>query len=349
MSQTVAIFVDAYRSVNSQKLFWLAMVISGLVVASFACVGVNPQGVKLLFWQFNGLGLNSKIIPPAMFYKLIFVNAGIGLWLSWLAAILALVSTAGIFPRLIGCGMIDLFVSKPISRLRLFVTEYATGLLFVTIQVTIFCVASLLLIGLRGGVWEPGLLVAVPLVVCFFSYLFAVCVLLGVLTRSTIAALIFTLLFWSVVFMVRKAEHTVLMFQSMEQHGVNFADLQAETNRPARRPMAGGDKTAQSPRKNAPATAREPATGGGLETAYRILRGINTVLPKTGETIDLLERLLIRLADLPPATPDNSPQRAMQAAARDVEQALYRRSPFWIGFELLVLTYAAWVFCRRDY
>ena len=29
------------------------------------------------------------------------------------------------------------------------------GLLFVTLQVTIFCHASFLVIGLRGGAWEP--------------------------------------------------------------------------------------------------------------------------------------------------------------------------------------------------
>ena len=172
VSQTIAIFVDAYRSINSQKLFWVGLVISGLVVAAFACVGVNPQGVKLLFWQIDSPWFNSTTTPPALFYKQIFVSVGIGIWLSWLAAILALVSTAGIFPRLIESGTIDLFVSKPIGRLRLFVTEYLAGLLFVTLQVTIFSVASLLVIGLRGGVWEPGLLVAVPLVVCFFSYLF---------------------------------------------------------------------------------------------------------------------------------------------------------------------------------
>ena len=66
--------------------------------------------------------------PPAVFYKQMFVSAGIGFWLSWLATNLALISTAGVFPRLSESGMIDMFVSKPISRLRLFVTEYLAGL-----------------------------------------------------------------------------------------------------------------------------------------------------------------------------------------------------------------------------
>ena len=351
MRQTIAIFTDAYRSLNSQKLFWLGLAISGVVVAAFACVGINQQGVKLLVWQFDSPWLNAKTTPPALFYKGMFVSVGIGFWLSWLAAILALVSTAGIFPGLIGSGTIDLFVSKPIGRLRLFLTEYLAGLLFVTLQVTIFSVASLLVIGLRGGVWEPGLLVAVPVVVCFFSYLFAVCVLLGLLTRSTVAALLLTLLFWFVVFMLGQAEQSVLMFQTMERHGV--MEVPVETHRPANRPEAGG-ASGRTVAKDDPAMAPEPSASGGLETARRILHAVNTVLPKTRETIALLQRWLVRLADLPQETDEPTAAGHAGRCSGSSRKSLYRRSPFWIlgtslGFEFVVLACAAWVFCRRDF
>ena len=230
MTQTWAIFLEAYRNLNSKKLFWLVLILSGLVVASFACVGINPQGLKLLFWQVDSEMLNSKQIPVDQFYKGMFVDIGIGVWLSWFAAILALVSTAGIFPDLMTSGSIDLFVSKPIGRLRLFFTEYLAGLLFAALQVTVFTVACFLVIGLRGGVWEPGLFLAIPIVVCFFSYLFSVSVFLGVATRSTVAALLLTLLFWFGVWVVGRAEVTLLMFKTMQQHGAGFA-AQVEENR----------------------------------------------------------------------------------------------------------------------
>jgi ABC-type transport system involved in multi-copper enzyme maturation permease subunit len=350
MSQTVAIFVDAYRRVNAKKLFWLALAISGLVVAAFACLGINDRGLKLLFWQFDNAAFNAKIIPPAEFYKQLFVYGGIGFWLSWLATILALISTAGIFPDLISDGAIDLFVSRPISRLRLFATEYAAGLLFVTLQVTVFSLASFLVIGLRGGAWEPGLLVAVPVVVCFFSYLFAVCALLGVLTRSTVAALLLTLLFWFVVYSIGSAEQSILLFETMEKHHAGMgpdarsASAGLARGSDASRPPADGEDVAAD---------REGSNAGGLEVAHRVLHAIMTVLPKTTETISLLQRWLVRLADLP-AQPDSPQQQAMQSAQREFQEALYQRSPFWIvgtslGFEVVVLALAAWVFCRRDF
>ena len=73
-------------------------------------------------------------------------------------------------------GSIDLFVQKLICLVGLFFTEYLAGLLFAALQVTIFTAACFLVIGPRGPVWEPGLFLAVPIVVCFFSYLFSVCV-----------------------------------------------------------------------------------------------------------------------------------------------------------------------------
>ena len=73
------------------------------------------------------------------------------------------------------------------------------GLLFVTAQVTIFALCSFLVLGFRGKLWAPSVFIAIPVVVLVFSYLFSICVLIGVITRSTIAALLLTLLVWFAV------------------------------------------------------------------------------------------------------------------------------------------------------
>jgi ABC-type transport system involved in multi-copper enzyme maturation permease subunit len=357
MTQTWAIFLEAYRSLNSKKLFWLVLILSGLVVASFAGVGINEHGLKILVWQFDSDLFNSKQIPADQFYKGMFVQIGIGIWLAWLATILALISTAGIFPDLMSSGSIDLFVSKPISRLRLFLTEYAAGLLFAALQVTIFSAACFLVLGLRGGVWEPGLFLAVPLVVCFFSYLFSVCVLAGVVTRSTVAALLLTLLFWFGIWAVGTTESTLLMFKTMRQQGVDFAAVQAEQHAGATitvktRPSA----TEAPPNDQQMASANKPSPEGStaLDVAHRIVYGIKTVLPKTSDTIELLERALVKLARLPQKPPSGPQTQRMQAAQQELIDILRGRSIAWVlgtslGFEAVVLFGAAWIFCRRDY
>jgi ABC-type transport system involved in multi-copper enzyme maturation permease subunit len=361
MTQTWAVFLEAYRNLNSKKLFWLVLILSVLVVVAVACIGINEKGLKIAFWQLDNDVFNTKQLPPDQFYKMIFVQVGIGIWLSWLATILAVISTAGIFPDLLTSGSIDLFVSKPISRLRLFITQYAAGLLFVALQVTIFSEACFLVIGLRGGVWEPGLFLAVPIMVCFFSYLFSVSSLLGVVTRSTVAALLLTLLFWFFVWAVGTTENTLLMFKTMQKRGVDFAALQAEAN-------ANKQKTADKPKtldtpehpaeaqpadKSKTAAADDSNSSRALDIAHRVVYGVKTVLPKTTETIAILERSLVQLAKLP-QQPQGPQTERMQAAQLEFVEILHGRSIAWIvgtslGFEVFVLFWAAVFFCRRDY
>ncbi len=401
MTQTAAIFLDAYRSLNAKKMFWVVLALSALVVLAFALVGINDDGVKVVVWQFDSDFFNARLITPGAFYKHVFVTYGIGFWLSWPATILALISTAGIFPDLITGGSIDLLCSKPIGRLRLFLTQYVAGLLFVTLQVTVFCVASLLVIGLRGGQWEPGLFIAVPLIVCFFSYLFAMCAFLGVVTRSTLAALLLTLLFWCGIWLLGAGERALLLARTMEEEKVEWVDMQYRPNRSKRdadrrakeaqqvpaSPTDGedserdknarvlrafraalvkgltaeqadgqgsGDKSNATDAEMAtePGSSDEPSSFITLAFAHNVVYGVKTVLPKTAETISLLERELISRAELPPRPRDRSEKRARVLGK--METTLRNRSVAWIVgtsllFELVVLAAGAWIFCRRDY
>lgn len=349
MTQTGAIFIEAYRNLNSKKLFWIVLAVSVLVVGVFALVGINEDGIKVAFWQFdNDFFKSSESFRPADFYKVLFVHFGIGFWLSWIATILALISTAGIFVDLMTSGSIDLVVSKPIGRLRLFATQYAAALLFVTLQVTVFTVASFLVLGLRGGDWEPGLFLAIPVVVCFFSYLFSVCVLLGIMTRSTVAALLLTLLFWFGVSMFSTGEQTLLMFDTMDKQGVTFNDLD---NRPQGRQAKSEDSPDDEGADDAQTS--KDKNSQWLSRAHDVAYGIKTVLPKTDETIGLLERWLIDLANLQDRPGDEGSEEAKNVR-KELVETIHGRSVAWVvgtslGFELAILSLAALIFHRRDY
>lgn len=218
LQQTTALFVDAYRELNARRLFWITLALSMLVVVGFAAIGVKDGRVTFLVWSLD-LPLTGAMSQPATFYKSLFVAFGIGFWLAWIATILALVSSASIFPEFLSSGAIELVLSKPLSRTRLFLTKYATGLLFSAVQVGAFSLACFILIGVRGGTWEPRLFLAIPIVAAIFSFLYCVCVLLGVMTRSTIASLLLTLLFWFFVFLVNAADGTITQLSTMNEVG----------------------------------------------------------------------------------------------------------------------------------
>jgi ABC-type transport system involved in multi-copper enzyme maturation permease subunit len=388
-TQTWAMLVDAYRDLHSKKLFWITLVLSVLIVAAFAFVGINERGITVFGKEWPGIW-NTTIIPRQTFYRWLFTELAIPIWLGWAASILALISVGGMFPDLLGGGSIDLYLAKPISRLRLFLTKYFCGLLFVALQVFVFSLASFLVIGFRGGTWEYGIFLAVPLVTLFFSYLFCICTLLGVLTRSTLAAILLTLLLWFVLFMVNAADASLLQFRTAAQERVERVAASVKFNEdvlannaqqpPEKRANLSSFEFQRDRQKEKLAEVQE--TARQFRFWHRLMVGIKTPLPKTGETIALMSRWLVDPDPFFAATEqehsDRQQRRAARGAgsttaaaasrpsdnletymhdpqvARQVAETITARSVAWVvgtsvGFEAVVLALAGWVFCRRDY
>ena len=373
-TQTWAVLVDAYRDLNSRKMFWVVLILSALVMMGFATLGVNERGLKFLWWQFPG-----DIGGPEgarLFYKGIFSWLVIGFYLTWAATILALISTSGIFPDFMTGGAIDLYLSKPIGRWRLFFTKYVSGLLFVALQVAVFALVSFVVLGMRGGTWEPSLFLAIPIVVVFFSYLYGICVLFGVMTRSTIAALLLTILAWFFIWGVDQVDKGLTSALKFAPRQKAFAKRQLERvdrQIAAKEGMATTRETEEDAATSGPATARDqelerlkseramwvrqseaegpPAWLGNVQ---KTVVAVKTFVPKTRETTALLDRFLLPDWEIAKAAAKGEEERGepeMELAQMDPTRG---RSVWWIVgsslmFEVFCVGLAGWVFVRRDY
>jgi ABC-type transport system involved in multi-copper enzyme maturation permease subunit len=367
VSQTLAIFVDQYRALKARKMFWIVLALSGLVVAMFGAVGINDSGLTLFGASIGLEKVGARHMSPTYFYKMMFSKLGIGVWLSWLAALLALISTGGMFPEFISSGCIELTLSKPIGRIRLFLTQYLAGLLFVALQVGVFCWASFLVLGLRANVWEPWLFLAVPLVVCFFSFLFSVCAMLGVWTRSTVAAILLTLLFWFCLYVLNMGDAGLLAFRMQKEQQVAQADKElrrlqkmirqadsapATATGPTTTPAEGAEALRDRQKRLQQERDRNSIDAASLGEWSRKVYLVRSFLPKTTETLSLLERVMIEKADMPRVTTDNAdvPHRGGGRIAKEFGS----RSVAWVlgtslAFEAVVLALACFIFCKRDY
>ena len=379
--QTWTLAVDAYREINSKKLFWITLALSLIVVGVFAFVGINETGITVFGRTFPAF-INTTVIPPSAFYMFIFANLAIPFWLTWAATILALVSVCGMFPDFLAGGSIDLYLSRPLGRLRLFVTKYVMGLLFVAAQVLVFSIGAFLVIGLRGGQWEPRLFLAVPLITLMFSYLFCVCVLIGVLTRSALAALLLTCLFWLFLFAINSTDG-ILTY-------VHYASIQRVENQKALIDRQERIRTAASTTR---ATTQAVSNIEQLRERipefeqeadrwrfwYRVQLSARTALPKTSETVGLLSRWIVDTRAFQQAEDQRDDRRFMNLFGRPrdriltspdgnarwpdddqpelrekIREAREARSFAWItgtsfAFQFVVLGIAAWIFCRRDF
>jgi ABC-type transport system involved in multi-copper enzyme maturation permease subunit len=378
ITQTLAIFEDAYHELNSRKIFWIVLILSAVVMLAFA--GFSATDARLTYF---GVKIPSFGFPPRLFYKSLFTGFIVGVWLTWAATGLALFSTASIFPDLVSGGSIDLYLSKPISRLRLFITKYFTGLLFVTLQVTIICGLGFIILGVRGGGWYPSIFWGIPIVLVFFSYLFSVCVLLGILTRSPLPALALTILFWLVCFSISLTEVMLLDWKTGAQLDLDRIDLQIDTynkriammqprspttkstTNPTTEPILLTDFKAARDRLE----RERPDAQGSVENSkkwHKMFYSVQTILPKTGETTGLLDRFLFTRAEDEAYITSHEGNRGKKSSSteeidvpkkrKDVElnKELRDRSVSWIVgtsllFEAAVLSLAAWIFQRRDF
>jgi len=384
LMQTKAIFVDAYRELNAKKLFWLTMGLNVLAVLIYASMGINERGFSLLFWTFDG-EFNTNLMSKSTFYKLEFLLWGVPIWLSWCATILALISTAGIIPDLVSGGTIEPVLSKPIGRIRLFLTKYLTGLFFVGAQILVFSIGCFCVLRFRAGVTEFGLFLAIPIVLAFFSYLFAVCTLVGLVTKSTITALLLTILFWVFVFILNVGEQAML--SNRETAAVRLLDAPGKIEAQERFALKRVEQLREQG-KVIPGEDGVPLPEGAADTleainptlqiartkqddAQRAFDTWNTwetrvytvklIMPKTSETLSLLSRNLIDqeeiggLLDMMNGiNEENDPNAPDRRVAERVNEVMEDRTVAWIlgtsfGFEFVILGLATLIFVRRDF
>lgn len=380
MRQTLAIMVDSYRDLSHRKLFWISIVLSLVVVLIFAGLGINEKGIVILWFEVPTF-INSTIVSEALFYKTLFASFGVGTWLAVGAVGLAVVSTASIMPDFLASGTVELSLARPIARWRLFLTRYFAGLLFVVLQVTVFCVASMVVIGLRGKEWLPGILLAIPVVTLAFSFLYALSVLVGTLTRSTIAAVMAAAGLWFVGGMLSIADEFLLRAgignqiqyeRAQKDVETRRVQLETETARAQRNEPGSKNEQELSELRDRLARGEREATDekrdvDNIDRWHRLILSARLVLPKTGETLNLVERVLISTAEMEGFFESTRRDEGLESRGRRArfgpgesqieiraKRVLAERSLLWIigtslMFEFFCVGLATWIFSRRDY
>lgn len=101
-------------------------------------------------------------------------------------------------PQMLERGAADVVFSKPVSRLALFMSRYVAGLVFVGLLSTLLVGGMFLGLSLTSNYVDFGLLWSVPTLIYSFAIFHAVSCAVGVFTRSSIAAILLTIVFMPV-------------------------------------------------------------------------------------------------------------------------------------------------------
>jgi hypothetical protein len=219
---------DTFRQSLVSRLFWLIVACSGLCIALCASVRVEgvtaekPPGEIELFGRdrrpFTGQNSAPGIVTVAFGAIRVqmprdaeaavrFLHALLASMAMTVGLLLLLLWTCGFLPEFLDPRSVSVLLAKPVPRWSLLTGKFLGVLLFATLQVILFVGGTWLALGLTTGVWHPAFLLSIPMVVLLFGILGSVSAMLAVWTRSAVACLFGTLLFWGVCAGVNHARY----------------------------------------------------------------------------------------------------------------------------------------------
>jgi len=149
-----------------------------LIIATLAALLV-PSTMELgTQEQQQTLDLNSWEVVATL-------QSGLTGFITFVALVLAVFATAGILPRAMEKGSIDLLLSKPVSRGSILLGTTIGAVLIVAANVGYFVIGMWIISGLRSGYWNWGFLAVVLPISWTFLVLYTPMMTLSILSRGS--------------------------------------------------------------------------------------------------------------------------------------------------------------------
>jgi ABC-type transport system involved in multi-copper enzyme maturation permease subunit len=208
MNRTIAraLLLDAFSQVMDNKVFRLLVLVSIVLIAPAFLIGFRDDGIHILlgwkfiayeslFGGFHGAVPHVKDVHVWMIQQLqALIVQGLA---GSLGILICIAATAFFVPRMLERGAADIFFTKPISRVVLLLSRYVAGLIFVGVLSFLLVLGIHLGLLLVSGYSDPAFLWCTLTLVYIYALVQTVSVIVGVVTRSSVAAILCTLVFFT--------------------------------------------------------------------------------------------------------------------------------------------------------
>ncbi len=194
MSNVWTITKHTFREALSRKVFVTFFLITTFVLAILiaAVLAINlsnifgPISMKL---KIDG-DFETKIFSVLKLFLISPLYSG-GLFL-------AIFSSSSFIPTMLEKGNIELLLSKPIKRGELILGKYfgVTSMVFVNVAYAVL--GFYFILGLRFHYWDVSFLITIATITFAFMVLYGLIILIGILTRSSLSAMMLTYLIFYV-------------------------------------------------------------------------------------------------------------------------------------------------------
>lgn len=339
MRQIYTILLDSVRMLLAHKLFWVSLLISTLIGLVYLSIGLDEKGYSIGFglYKTESPFFNNATPEGEWFYLELFRNYITRFWIGSGSILLALISTVSVFPEFTREGAIEVSLSKPVSRLKLFLTKYVGCLLFVLIQMTIFTILIFVALKVRLNYENWSVFYVIPVITFAYSLIHCVQVLVGIMSRSSLIALLVGICFWMCIWGIQISEDLSYKFG----YAMPAEKIEPDWTR-------GGFKKVEEPDENS-----------FFRSTYDTLDVMTKPLPKIREVTISLTSLVkfkntnsyLEHVDLSTSMENGSielkqPRIEKRTRTRHSMSYFYLTS---LAFEIVILGAALWVFLRKDY
>jgi hypothetical protein len=203
---------DTFRQALSSGIFGLMLGVTVLCTAVCLSVRVAPGELSL--------GFGAVRFPCDQAHAVGWLELQLAGWIvDGAGLLLALVWTAGFLPSFLEAGSVSVLLAKPLPRWWLLAGQLLGVLVFVALQAALFVGGTWVALGLATGAWEPAYLLAVPMLLLHFTIFFSFSALLAVGTRSAVACVFGSIVFWLVCWGMNFGRHVFLSVPELQSLG----------------------------------------------------------------------------------------------------------------------------------
>lgn len=195
------------REAFSKKIVITFAAISTFILLGFIIFFTTVNIEDMMSMGNSGQNAGNVMEDILKFFKMLIVVPlyGGGLFLS-------IFSASGFIPSMLEKGSADLILSKPISRFELIIGKYIGGILMVCLNIAYLIISLWLLIGIKFGIWELDFLLTIFTITYAFATLYSLIILIGILTRSSILAMMISYIIFFILSPILAARDTITLF-----------------------------------------------------------------------------------------------------------------------------------------
>lgn len=192
MKALVANIEDVFREAAARWTLLAYFFLSSLFIIIFASA-INLDIVDGALAGAKLFGKEVQMSNEISIEKLVLgFESGFSVFLYFICTFLAIFATAHLVPRMQEKGTVDLYLSRPVSRVRLLLSRYAAGLMLAGLNV-IYLVGSIwAIVAWKTGVTHARFLLAGGIILFVIAVLLAFAFLIGVITSSTAVSIMTT-------------------------------------------------------------------------------------------------------------------------------------------------------------